>query len=52
MFMFMIWCLGGAVFGYALGAVLADPEEALGELWDGIIQAITLPVRMVRRGQR
>lgn len=33
---FLIWCVGGAAFGWAAGTVLADPEAAIGGLRDAL----------------
>lgn len=45
----LLWCIVGAAFGYALGAVLAAPASAIRGLRDGVVQIVMLPARMVRR---
>jgi len=43
---FLAWCAGGAVFGVAVGVVMARPEEAV----RGLVDALTQVGRMVVDG--
>lgn len=46
---FLLSCLIGALGGYTVGAVLADPHGVLAPIWWSIVDVVTYPVRWWQR---